>query len=121
MEPHARIGLPLARVVGEQLETPVEHARWSKAPGRAQPVAAFDLVALDAVQRERGALTGEGFLDGLAVHLHAAHAHLGTARQELEHVSGAHGAAPQRAGHHGAETLDREHAVDWKPYRVFDA
>ncbi len=80
-------------------------------PPRQQPVAALDLLALDAVQRDGGALAGARLLDGLPVHLHAPHAHGQVLRLQLERVAGADAAAPQRAGHHGAEALDGEDAI----------
>ena len=115
MEPHARVRFPLARIVGEQLEAHVEQARRAQRPRHHEPVAARHLLALHPVQRERRALTGVRFIDGLAVDLHPAHAHPATLGQQLEHVTGTHVPAPQRAGHHGPEALHREHAIDRQP------
>ena len=53
------------------------------------------------------------------MHLQAADAHPAVARGHLELVTDAHGARQQRAGHHRAESMHREHAVDGQPHAPF--
>ena len=118
MKPYAHVGLPVARVVAQQFEPHIQHVRGPHAAGRSQPIAALHLLALHAVHGQGRALTGVRFFHGLAMHLHAAHAHFVAVRQQFQHVAGAHAAAPQRTGDHSAEAFHGEHAVYGKPRRA---
>ena len=79
--------------------------------GRRQPVALVDVVAVEAAEVHADAAAGVDHLGLVVVHLDAAHAGAGAAGLDGHRVSRADLAGPQRAGHHGADALEREHAV----------
>ena len=118
MKAHALVRRPRAGVVGQELEAHIEDAGRPERPGRHEPVAAHDRLALDAVNRDGGALAGARLIHRQAVHLHAPHARLAAGRQQRQAVAGADRAAPQRAGHDRAEPFHAEHAIDGQARRL---
>ena len=79
---------------------------------RDEHVAAAQLSSFDTGQRDGHALTGLGNVDGLVVHLHAAHAHVAARRLGAQHVAGGNTPGPERSGGDGADAAQREHPVD---------
>ncbi len=101
----------------EELEPDIEERGRAEAAGRRQPVAARDALARRPVDRERHPLPRLRLLDGGVVDLDLADADGLPGGKKLEGVPRAHRPAPEGAGHHGPDALDREHAVDRKARR----
>ena len=100
---------------GEELDSDIEDAGWQEVPGRREPVAPLDILARDAVDREREPLSRVRLFDGPVVHLRLTHPDRLPRRQKLEGVSGTHAPAPERPGHDRSDAFDREHPIDGKP------
>ncbi len=117
VEPRGHEAANGGRRVGEERAAGEEAGRGREGFGRAELHAAGELLQADAGELERRALAGLGHLPRLAVHLDAAHPHLPSAGEQLQRVSGTHGAARQRPRHHDTQPLEMEGAVDGQPRR----
>ena len=96
----------------EERKVGVEAVGGARRTGRGQEVARSNLVGGHGVQVEGDAVPGVGAIDGLAVHLHAAHARAQAGGQHLHLVARPGRPAPQGARDHGPGAFDAEHAVD---------
>ena len=90
----------------------VESVARRKRARRDERVAAPQLAAVDPRQRDGDTLPRLGALDGLVVHLHAAHAHRARTGLGVQLVALAERARPQRSRRDGADAAQREHTVD---------
>src|SRR5205085_5205721 len=79
---------------------------------RDERVAAVQLRALDAGERDGDALARVGASDRRVVYLHAAYTYLAAARLDTQHVRFTDRAGPERARGDGADAAEREHPVD---------
>ena len=94
----------------------------SEGIGRRQHHPARQILDRDPGEIQRRALTGKGLFGGLAVYLHAAHAHPLAAWKNFQLIFPADRTRNQRARDHRPEALHREHAIDGQPrerIRVF--
>ncbi len=79
---------------------------------RRQHHAASQFGGFHAGEVERGALTGDGFVGGLSMHLHPANAQPLASGMDFDFLLLADGPGDQRSGDHGSEAFHGEHTID---------
>ncbi len=101
-----------AGISASSVERDVEPVARRERARRDERVAAAELGALDARERDRDPLPRLRPLDRAVVHLDAADAHVASRRLDAQLVALAERARPERARRDRADPAQREHAVD---------
>ncbi len=100
-----------ARRGWRQLERHIEARGRCVRGGLQYPVAARDVLLLDAGEVERAALARQAALGRAVLRVDAAHPHFPAGRRHQQAVAHAHAAGKHRAGHHRAAAGKREATV----------
>ena len=112
VEAHAVAVLERPRRIGEQLEQAIHQDRRNQRAGETDHVAALDRGTLQALEVDRGALTCARLGHSVTVRLKPADLRGRSPWKDLHPVVDREPAGHQRAGDHGAESLDGEDPVD---------
>ena len=100
------------------LELDVEAIRDRKRVRGDERIAPVKLAPFDARQAERDALARGCSLDGRIVHLHRPHTYLAPTWRDPQRVALRDRSRPQRSRRDGADSTEREDAIDVEPSKA---